>query len=139
MGKAFCIKVETNGLNQARDCLVCARECCCGNLTNCARQQAFWAKDTPDQNAWIEALTEATKPPPPPPVVIDHGSNSNHSQDIKINVVTPGGSMGPQGMDPMMAYQQQAMMQAQYQQQLQYQQTMMRKFGDAKHTSLIVN
>lgn len=110
MGKAFCIKVETKGVNQA-----------------------FWAKNVEDQNAWIAALQEACKAPPQPkPIVVPGGAaSSEHNQDIKINIANPAGPQGmmmaPGGMDPMLAYQQQQMMHMQYQQQLAQQQAMLQQ------------
>lgn len=97
MGKAFCIHILTNGANEA-----------------------LWAKDVDDQNAWIDAITRACKKPEEPkagPILV--GGNSNNSaSDIKIQVTMPGGPAGP---DPNLAYQQALMeqqMQYQYQQQL---------------------
>jgi hypothetical protein len=94
MGKAFCIHILTNGCNEA-----------------------FWAKDTEDQNAWIEAIRAACKKPEAPPVVLmpQQASQSSHS-DIQIQLALP--AAGPAGgMDPNIAYQN-AMLQQQYQQQM---------------------
>jgi hypothetical protein len=94
MGKAFCIHILTNGCNEA-----------------------FWAKDTDDQNAWIEAVRAACKKPEAPPVVLmpQQASQSSHS-DIQIQLALPAGAPAG-GMDPNIAYQN-AMLQQQYQQQM---------------------
>jgi len=106
MGKAFCIHLGIAG-----------------------RNEAFWAKDAPVQTAWIEALKEATKKPPASLVLADgrNASTNNSNQEIKINLVTPGGAVPGGGMDPMLAYQQQQMLQQQYQQQLYQSQLMMQQ------------
>ena len=102
MGKAFCIVVNTSGSNEA-----------------------FWAKNTEDQNAWIDALRRACQKPEEPKqqLLLQQQPSSHESkQDIQIQVHMPGQQQQQQSsaMDP--AYQQQLL---QYQQQqLQYQQQM---------------
>lgn len=94
MGKPFCIHVLTNGQNEA-----------------------FWAKNSADQDAWIEALRLACKKPEEPKeqhIFIQQPVAQESKQDIQIQVQIP------QMQDPNFLYQQQLMQQ----QQLQYQQQM---------------
>jgi hypothetical protein len=94
MGKAFCIHILTNGANEA-----------------------LWAHDVDDQNAWIDAITRACKKPEEPkpaPILIAGNSGNTSASDIKIQVAMPAAQPA---VDPNLAYQQ-ALMQQQYQQQL---------------------
>lgn len=98
MGKAFCIHVLTNGANEA-----------------------FWARDTEDQNSWLEAINAACKKPEEPKAMLMQGapmSQSSHS-DIKIELALPQSNSNnhDEAAAAAIAYQN-ALMQQQYQQQL---------------------